>query len=508
MEQLKVMIVDDDMLSVDYIKNLIQWETYGFEVSQTAYNGKQALKLFYKCPVQLLITDISMPLMDGMELIREVKKLYPETRTILLTAYSEFEYARAAVTAGVDYYIIKDEMTKEVLVQKLVSVKKTIGSMKHISGILFQKALIDFFAEGESFVAERYQNQEILSFFNQSHPCILLEQNTAWKSWEKGEDQLDTSMAGILKIALEEIGTDQITQYGILPFHQILLFFRPDGSGYDYEQYQRILQISSRLVNLLNADNKGVFTAYYMYLPVSVSYIDRFIKNRLSNYAFLHGCKKAYCMEECTAAAIPSEGAAVSEKLVRKFLNDEDEKGFSLYVEECLAVHSVSLNMIRKNLQELMRILDKIMQADGLDKTVVFETNRHYDLKEITKWMQDGFSCLLNRRGSMGFRWEVSEVMRYVRKHYFREDLAISELASHVGISNSRLSVLFKQDTGMTINQFITGIRIERAKELLLQGNYKVYEVAEQVGYVTSQYLSKIFYRETGCYPAEYKRKG
>lgn len=108
----------------------------------------------------------------------------------------------------------------------------------------------------------------------------------------------------------------------------------------------------------------------------------------------------------------------------------------------------------------------------------------------------------------MGVRWEVSEAMRYVRKHYQREDLAISELAGHVGISNSRLSVLFKQDTGITINQFITGIRIERAKELLLQGNYKVYEVAEQVGYVTSQYLSKIFYRETGCYPAEYKRKG
>lgn len=155
-----------------------------------------------------------------------------------------------------------------------------------------------------------------------------------------------------------------------------------------------------------------------------------------------------------------------------------------------------------------MRILDKILQSDGLEKSDVFGKKSLYDLKEISKWMQDGFTCLLRRRGNLGFRWEVSEAMRYVRKHYQREELGISELASHVGISNSRLSVLFKQDTGMTINQFITGIRIERAKELLLQGNYKVYEVAEQVGYMTSQYLSKIFYRETGCYPAEYKRKG
>lgn len=506
MEQLKVMIVDDDMLSVDYIKNLIQWETYGFEVSQTAYNGKQALKLFDKCPVQLLITDISMPLMDGIELIREVKKQYPETRTILLTAYSEFEYARAAVTAGVDYYIIKDEMTKEVLAQKLASIKKTIGNIKHISGILFQKALIDFFTEGEDFVAERYQNQEILSFFSQSYPCILLEQNEAWRSWDEGENHLDTSMAEILKIILEEIGNDNLMQYGILPFHQILLFFRPDGSGYDYKQYQRIIQMSSRLVDLLREDKK-VFTAYYMYLPVSVTYINKFIKNRLDSYAFLHGCKKAYCMEECTVTE-SREGKSVREEQVKKYLDEQDEKGFYLYVEECLAVQSVGISIIYKNLQEFMRILDKILQSDGLEQADVFETKSLYDIKEIRKWIQDGFSRLLRRRGSMGFRWEVSEVMRYVRKHYQREDLAISELAGHVGISNSRLSVLFKQDTGITINQFITGIRIERAKELLLQGNYKVYEVAEQVGYVTSQYLSKIFYRETGCYPAEYKRKG
>ena len=119
MELLKVMIVDDDRLSVDYIKNLVDWESHGYEVAAAAYNGKQALKLFEKCSPSLVITDISMPLMDGIELIREVKKRNPDTRTILLTAYSEFEYARAAVNAGVDYYIIKDEMTEEMLEEKL-----------------------------------------------------------------------------------------------------------------------------------------------------------------------------------------------------------------------------------------------------------------------------------------------------------------------------------------------------------------------------------------------------
>lgn len=540
MELLKVMIVDDDLLSVDYIRNLVDWESHGYEVAAVAYNGRQALKLFEKCCPSLVITDISMPLMDGIELIQEVKKKNPDTRTILLTAYSEFEYARAAVDAGVDYYIIKDEMTEEMLAQKLAQIGKAIGNIRHISEILFQKALLDCFLEGVPYALDKYQDQGIQAFFKQPHPCILIERNEECNLWGQKEDT-DKSAAEVLSLVLKCAGGADVTQYGLLPAGSLLLFLDGGNGGNDYNKYQTTRQLCGRLLDTLNKCGGDRYTCYYSYLSVPVSYVREFTRHAMKDHAFFHGTGSIYSMQECmekgtgrsetgkdaggdgiitngiTADGITTDGSSlfkaglssgcgwIREPDVRKAL--ESKEDCSAYLEDVLDPGRWGTEQVRQNIHDLVRILTRVIQERGMDRKDIFGNAGIYDLKEAACCLTEGCSSLLSKSTSGACRSEVRRAMGYIKKNYHREELSISELADYVGISNSRLSVVFKQDTGITVNQYITKVRIDRARELLSEGGYKVYEVAEKVGYGTSQYLSRIFFRETGSYPAEYKRK-
>lgn len=214
-------------------------------------------------------------------------------------------------------------------------------------------------------------------------------------------------------------------------------------------------------------------------------------------------------MTEEGARAAGTEKASgtgwIKEQDVRKAM--ESEEDCSAYLEDVLNPGRWGKEKVRQNLHDLVRILTRVVQERGMDRKDIFGDAGIYDLKEAAGCLTEGCSSLLSRSASGACRSEVRRVMGYIKKNYHREELSISELADYVGISNSRLSVVFKQDTGITVNQYITKVRIDRARELLSEGGYKVYEVAEKVGYGTSQYLSRIFFRETGCYPAEYKRK-
>ena len=102
-------------------------------------------------------------------------------------------------------------------------------------------------------------------------------------------------------------------------------------------------------------------------------------------------------------------------------------------------------------------------------------------------------------------RAEVEKAVLYIKEHYTDSQLKVSDIAEFLNISESRISVLFKAETGQTLIQYLTQVRIETAKKLLRTSEYKVYEIAEMVGYANSQYLSKVFHKETGYFPLEYK---
>ena len=111
---LRVLLVDDEYLAIEDLLSMINWEENGFEIVGTARSGKQALKLLSEKPVDLVVTDISMPGMDGITLIEEARKNFPDLVFLLLTAYAEIDYMKRAFQQGVEDYLIKDETDASV----------------------------------------------------------------------------------------------------------------------------------------------------------------------------------------------------------------------------------------------------------------------------------------------------------------------------------------------------------------------------------------------------------
>ena len=129
-EKIPVMIVDDEKLALEDFSTLVDWDALGFQIVAKAFNGKQALSRFQQYHPQIVFTDIKMPIIDGIVLCQELRKLDADVKLLLLTAYEDFVYAKAAISLGVTDYIIKSEINRRSLTAKLVTLREQIDRQK------------------------------------------------------------------------------------------------------------------------------------------------------------------------------------------------------------------------------------------------------------------------------------------------------------------------------------------------------------------------------------------
>ena len=122
----KALLADDDFLVRSYLKMLSSWEKAGFEIRADVRDGEEALEVLEKEPVDLVVTDIAMPLMDGIGLIREIRKKYPDIYVIVLSCHDEFEYVKKAMKEGADEYVLKNTLNEESLYTVLEAAKEHI----------------------------------------------------------------------------------------------------------------------------------------------------------------------------------------------------------------------------------------------------------------------------------------------------------------------------------------------------------------------------------------------
>lgn len=516
MEKIRVMLVDDDRLAVSYMKEIVDWENLGYEIVAVAYNGKQALNLIGKCSPHLVITDISMPHMSGIELSEKIKKISQDIRVVLLTAYGEFEYARQAVQIGVDYYLIKDEVDTPYMEEKLKALKGLILDQARISQMLFQKAILDYFRMGEQYVREFYKEKALQDFLDGRQDYLLIEQNLPIvldDKWEmKGKEQnLPEFLEQCLKIAAD--CKRKVKLHSILSQNRILLVLEKQGKS-QYEEKQKNLNLAEKIKRELNAEGKGRYTVYISDYPMKFAEIYEEVvqeKGILSAKRYL-GTGKVYSLginpwkNEDAENQNPTRdvlAAAIQEKT----FPDEIKKIYHCYYLK-QDTDKVFLQIMKQAYQALV-LVEKKYSATFSDNASMNE--ELYDFQEVLGWLcryyQKIEKLAENGTEEKWYRPEVERAMVYIREHYGDSSLKVSDIASHLKISESRISVLFKSETGKTLIQYLTAVRIDRAKKLLKTSSYKVYEIAEMVGYNNSQYLSNVFYKEVGCFPLEYKNR-
>ncbi|WP_078552467.1 response regulator transcription factor [Bacillus alkalicellulosilyticus] len=382
----KLLLVDDEQLIVKSLLKTIAWEELHCTVVGTARNGKEALKKYQQFAPDIVITDIRMPVMDGIELLKNIKEINPKSKAIILSGYDEFSYARDAMKYGASDYILKP---------------------------------IDY--------DELYRSVEKIS-----------------KEIKEEVEQLQMVYKNILFEAIS----------GGNPIHHELdaCFFK-------------MVCLETSTHTILNEEfiRQKVGTVYHSDVSIFV------LKVEPTLYSII------FCSQNRNSLL------RVEKDSVRKMLNH-------FPVDIHFGVGNI--------LYGLRDIYDGHKQA----LTCLRYKNLFAEKKVIT--MND-VNQLKNKKS--GTDNVVVKAMEFM-KGSFEEDIGIDDIADHVGLSVSRLSVVFKKGTGITCLEYLTNIRMEKALFLLKHTSKKTYEIAELVGYTDPRYFSQVFKKKVNLTPSEYRK--
>lgn len=523
---LKVLIVDDEMLVRVGIKSTLDWEKYGCTVVAEAANGEEALKkIEVYCP-DILFTDIRMPKMDGLELLREIDRRGVQIETVIMSCYNEFELVREAMKLGASDYLLKLSFTEEELIEVLERIGKKIERQKapdsknlfsqsELREKLFQK-LIDPMVTYEQkkmlsknlglcvdfknaalmilMTDHRYESDKMgYSYLDkQKHNMLLNFVQEYLKSRKQGEifclDAEKGNFAVFLNQGLELKDTAEFIQRKINDYLQVLcsVYIFADGM---YEQCpDYIVYGTERLENKRYLEGGGQICLYAAQSGENPKRQEQHLRNTYFS-GDIYRIKELSDLEERIAA--------LAEKMKQERLPMKECRRI---FTECVYNVSAAFRHMGGSLKGLEEyvgydIMKNLQKLESLDHVICWFKDFKNNSEEYIK------ECISKQKRS-----EIETAMRYIH-HNYNSPINLKEVAEKAGLSAAYFSTVFKRENEKSFIEYLTDLRVEHAKELLQNRDVCVYEVGELVGYTDSNYFSKIFRKVTGMSPEKYRRQ-
>ncbi len=522
-----VLIVDDDKRIRSGLINSIDWNNMGFDIPNQADSVSSALAFFSQQRVDVLITDIRMPGGSGLELCQRVSALYPKTTILVLSGFSDFEYAQQAIQFGVKYYLTKPTD----LVQ-------------------FRTVLSDVYHRLESERKAVMRVNEIEKRYNQTVQ-LLIEQLCVDISY--GTVRNDTSFRNFLEenrivfpytfycVASCELKNKSAdTKYGDMYLLDLLAnFINMHFKAYEIIFYTYRMNVYS--INILfNYNDAQLLRQAVDQLNINCAQILNLEINMVisGSTTSLEGVAECYnqihkltddsittkhptyvANENSNSKELPWDSSYIKEvinQLLSYISSCEEDKAFNLI--DRLFSHSVTTHIdYCKDL--FMRLIFAIEQhitfynlqlSDiwGECSQMVKNAQKLQSVQEICDSLKDCISQIIatmqKSRSSFSNKL-VDQIKQYIENH-FTEDISLYSSSENVHLSPSYISRIFKKSTGCNFVEYLTTVRINKAKELLANTNIKVYEVAEMVGYKSTKHFSMVFKGQVGVTPLNYKK--
>ena len=525
------MIVDDEPLVRLAIKSLTSWENYGFNLNYEANNGKQALKIIKEEAIDLVVTDLNMPIMDGLQLIQELKRLELPQRIAVLSAYDDYYLVREAFRYGADDYILKPEMDVDNILKLLQDLSNRMEDKSKLSDddpaltkkILREKLLRDLIIGGKIDDLDKKIKELRFGIGKQNLVCCFFWVDDYHKIVNKyGQMDLgrfQTSVGhSINQVLAEGKGGEYLS---LSPQEYIIVLSFPDVG---------LNEVRKRVLETVNTIKHSLKT----YINITVSTGVSSVKTGYEHIGKLFAESKQYAKLRFIFGkdriVFPEDTAVLArENHPPSFLKNKEQ--FLLALKE---------NDPRRVFMELEAIFDKIRSFDvlkieetypyymeilfliinflnelGEESNEVFERetdfyttiSRFETVFEINNWIKNLVGAMLHylqEKASIRLHRAVVRACQFVKDNY-QEEITLPMIGEFVGLSESHFSRLFAKEMGENFIDYLTKIRITKAKELFVTTNLKVYEIAEKVGYTSAEHFSRIFKRYTGESPSNYK---
>lgn len=537
---MKVLVVDDEMVVRVGIKSIIDWEKIGFELVGEASNGVAAFQLIEQTRPDIVIIDIKMPEMDGLELIRRVKEAGYPIKFIVLSSYNEFDLVKQAMKLGASDYLLKMKMTSDSLQEVLYQAKQQITSEQtHTSGnilhsdisknliFLRQNLLRDFlFHENQGNMFYELKNALNIKLDPNCLCCMGIRlTRTGISGKTRPSGIIRSSMINII----EEIINDRFRGHCVdLHDGELCVFLSPlnEDSGIQRSTLDELGQVLCEMLKkYLNVDiSIGIGIAVTSIDQIRYSYdcaktalflseIDG--NNRPVNFVdfegfpcisdFIASIDNSHIVNSlCDTLLRISANFEMSEMLnMVTALSESAPKGSQPGMEDFPFVVQVYISILRY-FRSCNIDISNVLTTSSRTTEQIRQINSCKKVKDWLECMMDDLSRYFDVSKDGAYPHSIKVAIQYIKKNYYR-DIPIKEIADFVNLSPSYLGNIFRQYVGTSLVNYIARIRIKNAKELLSNSNYKVYEVSQMVGYTNSYYFNRIFKKLTGMTPLEYK---
>lgn len=541
MNEIKVFLVEDEMVIRRGIKNSIDWEKEGYIFCGEASDGELAYPMIIKEKPDILITDIRMQFMDGLELCKLVKKELPNIKILILSGYDEFDYAKEAIRLGVTEYLLKP-ISSGKLLEALNGVSESIRREKE------DKDLV------RKYMEEMRENteHEKQKFFEQMIAGNL-SMADALETGKKYEMNLSAGMYNLLLFRFtlgeenrksgELLGEAEYAIEKLTERLEYVFEFQRGVEGWAFllmadneeQMSERVKELSKDLEEIMkNYSTIAYFggigqpVARLRELEESFREAERALAARftmeLNRIISVEDIRMAQNVDTLDDIEITSFGEIEKTRtMLEKFLNngaeDEIDEFVDVYINELPEENLKSVLMRQYIIMDayivMMSFCEKIegiegeMQAQSEELKNSMKTIQ--TLEEIKNYIRMLLKKIIGVRDTIsGRRYsDIIEIAKdQIRKTYMSDEISLNTIAAEVGMSPSYFSSIFSKEMGKTFVEYLTEIRMDRAKELLMCSSMKTSEIGYEVGYKDPHYFSYIFKKTQNCTPKEFRARG
>jgi two-component system, response regulator YesN len=489
---LKAIILDDEKIVLQGLQMIIDWEKFGIELAGTASDGLEGLRLFHEIKPEIIITDIRMPGMDGLELIEQIMNEELHTACIVFSGFNEVNYLKKAIKLGVIDYLEKP-VTPSLFEDVLLRTIKKIKEQKRVERLqaewegskleLLEKTTLDLL-----FLGEEAEEKWVSVFGNDATRIRAISVLSLSEDWGNRVQHPDYHFVYIRN------GHERL----IVVFH---------FEEKEHETLEHLIELPEKMTI-------GKGRKYHHLKDAKKSYQDAQHALRYGLYMDEGGWINFEDIGENTS--LPRNLSELEKSIIFR-IRTGDEGGLLSDLEQFiqeLESQKLNPNLLENEVLKLIYLAQEIAKETGTNIHLL-KDGGYYPQQELrviqTKeqlfdWLYEQIDLIMKwilRVRTAENHGAVSRACAYLESK-FDQDISLQEVAMYVGMNSTYFSLLFKETLGKSYIKYLTHIRMEKAKELLMAGG-KVKDVSEKVGYHSYSHFSEVFKKYTGVKPRQYK---
>ncbi|WP_066195316.1 MULTISPECIES: response regulator transcription factor [Gracilibacillus] len=505
---IKIMLVDDEPIEREAIQLILERNRTGIKIAAEAKNGKEAVEQAIEQEPDIIFMDIKMPEVDGLQAVEQILAKLPDVKCIMVSAYDTFQYAKRAMQFGIKEYLLKPNKPSEVLeafdrmVEELTDQKYWNQRLEQANAIIETEFILTLMMDhvhaldsaslGEWLEIDDTSMFVVVFSFHSVDTSLTREQKKHWYQ--------------LLKNVLVELPYPHVI--GPLLGYQVPVLVNGEqvnnrsfiveavhhlSSSFEKEQ----LQIGVGR----HKDDLSKFSSSYEEAILALQYAK---DNPSSSYTIF---------EEKMATAVPQQSDIDLEKKLLHAIRIGDERQanewFDQYVELVQKQANYRIDLISRTIQDFFKVLQQTFQKIGISIPSVIDLatlDNIILIKEAARQQLAQVMENLSEWRSFSIEGVLHQAKEYIQLHYNKQ-LTLEEVADEIGLSSYYFSRLFKEQAGISFIEYLTSLRMEKAKEWLLDPRYSLKEIALTVGYKDPNYFSRVFKKTTQYSPSDYRKQ-